>query len=198
MRLVPTPLAGVLVLEPTVYRDDRGTFVELFRDDRLADLDPALGLPTTFRQWNRSRSTAGVLRGLHYQRARPQGKLISVTQGAVYDVAVDVRRGSPTFGRWAGVTLDAESGRQLWIPAGFAHGFCVLGDEAADVVYACTDRYDPTSESGVAWDDPMLAIEWPVSAPRVSARDAQLPYLTDDRDDLPRYDDAGAAAAASR
>lgn len=185
MHVVPTALPGVLLLEPTVHRDERGHFVELAHADRLA----ALGLPTTFRQLNRSHSGRDVLRGLHYQWRRPQGKLVSVAQGAIWDVAVDVRRGSPTFGRWVGVELDAASGRQLWIPPGFAHGFCVRS-ATADVIYQCTETYDPGGEAGVAWDDPALAIGWPVANPILSAKDRVQPPLDARRADLPAYEAA--------
>lgn len=199
MRITPTPLPGVFLLEPAVHRDDRGSFTELFRVDHLAaEAGRHPGLPSAFAQWNRSRSAPGVLRGLHYQLARPQGKLISVVRGAIYDVAVDVRRDSPTFGGWTGATLDADSARQLWVPPGFAHGFCVLGDEPADVVYGCTALYDQASESGVRWDDPSLGISWPVPSPRVSARDARLPLLDPARPDLPACAGGDAPALVAR
>jgi dTDP-4-dehydrorhamnose 3,5-epimerase len=187
MRVTPTALPGVLLVEPTVHRDPRGFFLELAHTDRYA----AAGMPATFAQVNQSRSSRGVLRGLHFQVRRPQGKLVSVTRGVIWDVAVDVRRGSPTFGRWVGETLDADAPRQLWIPPGFAHGFCVLSDEA-DVVYQCTDVYDPGHESGLAWDDPTVAIAWPLRAPLLSAKDALNPGLDPAREDLPLFGHAPA------
>jgi dTDP-4-dehydrorhamnose 3,5-epimerase len=174
MKVIETELPGVLILEPRVFRDDRGYFVETWNASRYAEA----GLPERFVQDNLSYSTRGVLRGLHYQHPRAQGKLVSVLQGAVYDVAVDIRRGAPTFGRWVGVELSAENGRQLYVPEGFAHGFAVLGDEAL-FVYKCTAPYDPAGEGSILWDDPDLGIAWPLATPRLSGKDAAAPRLRD-------------------
>ncbi|WP_321953787.1 dTDP-4-dehydrorhamnose 3,5-epimerase [Burkholderia cenocepacia] len=167
-RVIETPLPGVLVIEPGVFGDARGFFVESFRASWLRDA----GVDATFVQDNQSRSRRGVLRGLHYQRVNPQGKLVHAARGAVYDVAVDIRRGSPSFGRWFGALLDDVSHRMLWIPPGFAHGFCVLSDEA-DFAYKCTQYYDPDSDAGVCWDDPAIGIDWP---------DSGAPYQLSDKD----------------
>ena len=172
MNVQPTELPGVLVLEPKVFRDDRGQFLELWRLDRGRDA----GLPERFVQDNCSHSTRGVLRGLHYQHPTGQGKLVSAIRGRIFDVAADVRRGSPTFGRWVGVELDAESGRQLYIPPGFAHGFAVLGDDAI-VVYKCTEFYIHEEDRGIVWDDPTLAISWPLTDPALSPKDRAAPRL---------------------
>jgi dTDP-4-dehydrorhamnose 3,5-epimerase len=174
-----------------VFRDDRGSFVETRHQRRYHEA----GLPERFVQDNQSASVAGVLRGLHAQHRRPQGKLVRALSGAIFDVAVDIRRGSPTFGRWVGVELSDLNQRQLWVPGGFAHGFCVLG-EAAQVAYKCTDFYDASDEIGVVWDDPDLAIDWPIAAPRTSAKDAALPRLRDLAGRLPDYVPPGAAAVA--
>jgi dTDP-4-dehydrorhamnose 3,5-epimerase len=158
MRVLPTALPGVLVLEPKVFGDERGFFCEAFNQRAF---DEAIGQHVEFVQDNHSRSQRGVLRGLHYQLPpHAQGKLLRVVSGRVFDVAVDMRRGSATFGRWAGVELTASEARQLWVPAGIAHGFLVLSD-AADFLYKTTDYYTPTLEASVRWDDPHLAIEWP-------------------------------------
>lgn len=180
MNIQTTELPGVLIFEPKVFGDERGFFVETCRQ---AVLDQA-GLPP-FVQHNQSRSSRGVLRGLHYQMQQPQGKLVRVARGAVYDVAVDIRRGSPTFGRWVGVLLDDVSHRQFYVPPDFAHGFVVLS-EVADFVYLCTNYYHPASEAGIIWNDPDLAIAWPDSvrdAVLVSAKDAALPRLCDQTPD---------------
>ncbi len=179
MRAVDTALSGVRLLEPAVHRDDRGFFLESFRADRLA----ALGIGATFVQDNHSRSVARTLRGLHWQWRRPQAKLIRVIEGAIFDVAVDIRRGSPTFGRWIGVNLSADDFRQLYVPVGFAHGFCVLS-ATAQIEYKCSDYYDPAGEAGLPWDDPALGIEWPVQDPILSSRDAHHPRFAPDRSDL--------------
>ncbi|WP_175702219.1 dTDP-4-dehydrorhamnose 3,5-epimerase [Burkholderia ambifaria] len=175
-RVIETPLPGVLVIEPGVFGDARGFFVESFRESWLRDA----GVDATFVQDNQSRSRRGVLRGLHYQRVNPQGKLVHATRGTVYDVAVDIRRGSPSFGRWFGAQLDDISHRMLWIPPGFAHGFCVLSDEA-DFAYKCTQYYDPDSDAGVRWDDPAIGIDWPASgAPyQLSDKDRRQPPLAE-------------------
>ena len=182
MQVVPTKLPGVVIIEPDVHRDDRGFLVEAFHADRYR----RHGIAGPFVQDNQSRSAGGTLRGLHMQGRRPQGKLIRVVEGVIFDVAVDVRRGSPTFGRWVGVTLSAENFRQCYVPAGFAHGFCVVG-ETAQVIYKCTDVYDASSEIGIAWNDPSLAIDWPIREPLLSQRDAANPILADVMDRLPEY-----------
>lgn len=174
MNVVETELPGVLLVEPATYRDERGWFRESWHLDRYREA----GLPARFVQDNVSRSHRGVLRGLHYQEPQPQGKLVSVLEGEVFDVAVDIRRGSPTFGRWVGYALSAESGRQLYVPEGFAHGFVVLS-EVAVFAYRCTAYYRPEAEGTVRWDDPEVGIEWPVERPRLSARDAAAPALAE-------------------
>lgn len=174
MKRIDTELPGVVIIEPRVFRDERGYFVETWNQRRYAEL----GLPPEFVQDNLSYSTAGVLRGLHYQHPQAQGKLVSVLRGEVFDVAVDIRRGSPTFGRWVGVPLSAENGRQLYIPGGFAHGFAVTGKDAI-FSYKCTDFYDPASEGSILWDDPDIAIAWPVRDARLSPKDAAAPRLRD-------------------
>lgn len=170
MNVVSTDLPGVLILEPRCFGDARGFFMESF-NQRV--FDAAVGEHIEFVQDNHSRSTKHVLRGLHYQARQPQGKLVRVTRGAVFDVAVDVRKGSPSFGRWIGVVLSEDNRRQLWIPAGFAHGFLVLSDEV-DFLYKASDYYAPEHERTIAWNDPSIAIQWPISdvAPLVSTKDA--------------------------
>ncbi len=167
MTVTETRLPGVLLLEPRVFRDPRGFFLETWNADRYR----AAGIPGPFVQDNASRSARGVLRGLHVQNPNPQGKLVSVLDGAVFDVAVDVRAGSPTFGQWTGHELSAENGHQLWIPPGFAHGFVVLS-ESALFTYKCTDRYAPEHEFSIAWNDPEIGIAWPVVDPELSGKDA--------------------------
>jgi len=173
VEFVPTELPEVLILEPRVHRDERGFFLETYRADECARHN----IPA-FVQDNHSRSLGGTIRGLHLQTRRIQGKLIRVIEGEIYDVAVDVRRGSPTFGRWVGLTLSADNFRQCYIPPGFAHGFCVVSP-VAQVEYKCTDIYDPASEIGIAWDDPAIGIAWPVSSPILSDRDRRHPRLAD-------------------
>ena len=168
MKVRQTALLGLLVIEPVVHRDGRGFFLETFHAQRYADA----GVRGAFVQDNHSCSSRDTLRGLHLQVLRPQGKLIRVVQGEIWDVAVDVREGSSTYGRWVGETLSGDNFRQLWIPPGFAHGFCVLSD-VAHVEYKCTELYDPADELGIAYDDPTLAIDWPVKTPILSARDQQ-------------------------
>jgi dTDP-4-dehydrorhamnose 3,5-epimerase len=172
MNVIETRLAGVRIIEPKVFRDERGLFVESWNQDRYA----ALGVDLPFVQDNVSFSCQGVLRGLHYQQPTPQGKLITVLQGEVYDVAVDLRLGSPTFGEWVGIELPSESLRQLYVPVGFAHGF-VVTSETALVSYKCTNPYTPEHEGSLRWDDPEVGIEWPVRAPILSSRDAAAPLL---------------------
>ena len=168
MKVIATELPGVLILEPRVFGDDRGFFYESFN---ARTFNEATGLNREFVQDNHSRSQRGVLRGLHYQLQQPQGKLVRVVVGEVFDVSVDLRRSSPTFGRWIGVHLSAENKRQLWLPEGFAHGFLVLS-EYAEFLYKTTDYYAPAHERCIRWDDPRLAIDWPLdSAPQLSAKD---------------------------
>ena len=174
MKTIDVGLPGCLLFEPRVFGDSRGYFYESFNHDKLA----AHGLQPRFVQGNVSRSARGVLRGLHYQWPKPQGKFISVTEGEVYDVAVDIRRGSPTFGRHAAVILSAENKRQFWIPEGFAHGFAVLSEHAV-FNYLCTQTYDAAADAGIRWNDAALAIDWPVADPQLSAKDAQAPFLAD-------------------
>jgi dTDP-4-dehydrorhamnose 3,5-epimerase len=171
MQKVTTPIDGVLILEPKVFGDQRGFFFESFNARRFEELS---GLRTGFVQDNHSRSTRGVLRGLHYQIRQPQGKLVRVVAGEVFDVAVDLRKSSATFGQWYGHRLSAENKLQLWIPAGFAHGFVVLS-ESADFLYKTTDYWAPEHERCIAWNDPELAIDWQLggTTPQVSAKDAQ-------------------------
>ena len=157
MKIIKTHLPGVIVIEPKVFGDKRGFFLETFRQDILQQA----GINVPFVQDNHSRSSQGVLRGLHYQLTQTQGKLVRVTSGSVFDVAVDVRHGSPTFGQWFGTQLDEESMRMMYVPPGYAHGFVVLS-ETADFLYKCTDYYHPESEQGIAWDDPDIGIEWPI------------------------------------
>jgi dTDP-4-dehydrorhamnose 3,5-epimerase len=176
MNVEHTAIDGVLILQPKVFGDQRGFFMESFNQQRF---DEAVGMPTAFVQDNHSRSTKGVLRGLHFQLApHAQGKLVRVTGGSVFDVAVDIRRGSPTFGRWVGVELSGENHRQLWLPPGMAHGFVVTSD-SADFLYKTTGYYAPSAEGCIRWDDPDLAIAWPElgAAPTVSAKDAQGGFL---------------------
>jgi dTDP-4-dehydrorhamnose 3,5-epimerase len=176
MNIETTAIDGVLILQPKVFGDARGFFLESFNQ---AAFDAAVGHHVDFVQDNHSRSARGVLRGLHFQRgAKAQGKLVRVTAGAVFDVAVDIRPGSKTFGRWAGVELSGENHRQLWVPPGLAHGFLVLS-ETADFLYKTTEFYSPADEGAVRWDDPELAIAWPElgEAPKLSAKDAAAPSL---------------------
>ena len=168
MKFSETELPGVIVIEPDVHRDDRGFFLETFHARKYAD-GRILG---PFVQDNHSHSKQGTLRGLHAQVRKPQGKLVRAVAGEMYDVAVDIRRGSPCFGRWVGVTLSGANFRQLYIPPGFAHGFCVLSDEV-DVEYKCTDFYEPKDEITVLWNDPAIGIAWPVASPVLSKKDAE-------------------------
>jgi len=183
LKLVPTALPGCQVIEPAVFGDSRGFFYETWNAERFSEN----GLPTQFVQSNVSSSAKGVLRGLHYQWPRPQGKLVSVLQGEVYDVAVDIRRGSPTFGQWAAVVLSAENKKQFWIPEGFAHGFAVLSDTAL-FNYLCTDVYVKEADAGIRWNDADIAVDWPISAPVLSVKDETAPFLKDIAEDrLPVY-----------
>lgn len=166
MKIIPTKLDGVLIFEPRVFGDDRGFFMESWNADAFAKA----GLDLTFVQDNHSRSQKGVLRGLHFQNPAPQGKLVRVTRGAVFDVAVDLRRSSPTFGQWEGVELSASNHRMFYVPEGFAHGFLTIEDDT-DFLYKCTSPYAPQSEHSIAWDDPAIGIEWPL--------DGIMPVLSD-------------------
>lgn len=174
MNVMETKLDGVLIIEPKVFGDNRGFFQETWSQPKYE----AIGIKEPFVQDNLSYSTRGVLRGLHYQNPHSQGKLVSVVQGAVFDVAVDIRAGSPTFGQWAGVELSGENHRQFWIPAGFAHGFCVLSDTVY-FTYKCTDVYTPAAEGGIIWNDPDIGIQWPVKDAVLSDKDQVYPRLKD-------------------
>jgi dTDP-4-dehydrorhamnose 3,5-epimerase len=188
IKILETRLPGVLIVEPKVFRDDRGFFLESYNAARYAEA----GLPASFVQDNLSLSRRGVLRGLHYQHPAAQGKLVSVLRGEVYDVAVDIRRGSPTFGRWTGAVLSAANLRQMYVPPGFAHGFLVLSDEAL-FSYKCTEFYRPADEGSVLWNDPDLAIDWPLggASPLLAPKDAAAPRLVDmPAGRLPSYDRA--------
>jgi dTDP-4-dehydrorhamnose 3,5-epimerase len=182
MRFLSTELPGVLVIEPDVYRDSRGFFLESYHLQKYRDG----GIPLSFVQDNHSHSVRGTIRGLHAQHRRPQGKLLRVIEGKIFDVAVDIRRGSPTFRRWIGIDLSSDNFRQCYIPPGFAHGFAVLSS-SAQLEYKCTDYYDPTDELGVLWNDPEIGIAWPVENPILSAKDLAAPRLRDLIDKLPQY-----------
>lgn len=175
MNIVQTSLQGCLIIEPKVFGDKRGFFLETFHTSRYAEL---AGISLSFVQDNYSRSSKKVLRGLHFQKTKLQGKLVSVVRGEVYDVAVDIRKGSSTFGQWVGVILSEENKKQLWVPPGFAHGFVVLS-EVADFQYKCTDYYDPSDEGSILWNDPDLAISWPVENPILSDKDINANKLGD-------------------
>jgi dTDP-4-dehydrorhamnose 3,5-epimerase len=183
MKLIETDLPGCVVIEPAVHGDARGWFYESFHAEKYKNA----GLDLRVVQSNVSRSAHGVLRGLHYQWPNPQGKLVGVIAGEVYDVAVDIRVGSPTFGRWAAVILSADNKRQFWIPEGFAHGFAVLSDHAI-FSYHCTALYDRAADAAIRWNDADLAIDWPISAPLLSDKDAKAPFLREvPPERLPRY-----------
>jgi dTDP-4-dehydrorhamnose 3,5-epimerase len=185
MKIEKTSLPGVIILEPSIYGDSRGFFLETYREDLLYENN----INKRFVQDNHSRSKKGVLRGLHYQLQQPQGKLVRVARGKVYDVAVDVRLGSPTFAYWFGAILDDSSLRMMYIPPGFAHGFVVLS-EVADFIYKCTDYYHPQSEQGILWNDPEIGIEWPLMDVSVSEKDRKNKVLSSmGKDLLPRYDE---------
>ncbi|MDB4912570.1 MAG: rfbC [Gemmatimonadetes bacterium] len=185
MNVVRADVPDVLIIEPRVFRDARGFLYESFNRDTFAALRE-WGIPGGFVQENHSRSAAGVLRGLHYQLHHPQGKLLTCVSGRIFDVAVDIRRGSPTFRQFTATILDAAEPRYVWIPPGFAHGFCVMG-EGADVLYKCTDVYHPEDEHGILWSDPSIGIPWPVENPAVAAKDEAYAPLDDRREDLPVY-----------
>ena len=182
MRCIPSAIPEVLIVEPDVHRDHRGFFVETYHAEKYR----THGIAAVFVQDNHTRSVARTVRGLHMQRRRPQAKLIRVILGEIFDVAVDLRRGSPSFGRSVGVALSADNFKQCFIPIGFAHGFCVLTD-TAEGEYKCSDSYDPADEFGIAWNDPALAIAWPVSDPILSERDRHHPTLAEVADELPSY-----------
>jgi dTDP-4-dehydrorhamnose 3,5-epimerase len=175
MIVTETALPGVKIIEPKVHGDPRGFFIETFQAKRYAEL---AGIDLPFVQDNHSRSVRGVLRGLHAQRLRPQGKLVRCARGEVFDVAVDINPASPTFGTWVGVTLSDQNHRQFWVPPGYAHGFVVLS-EIADFEYKCTDYYDPSDEIGLIWNDPEVGIDWPIKNPLLSAKDQKLPTLAE-------------------
>jgi dTDP-4-dehydrorhamnose 3,5-epimerase len=185
LRVLETGLDGVVVIEPRVHGDDRGFFQESWKASSYGQH----GLPVSFQQANVSRSVKGVLRGLHYQYRQPQGKLVSVMEGRIFDVAVDIRRGSPSFGQWAGVELSAENHRQMYIPEGFAHGFLVLSSSAL-FHYHCTSEYSAEHDATIAWNDPEIAVKWPCEPECVSAKDSNAPLLRSvDKDHLPEYID---------
>ncbi|MDI3469979.1 MAG: dTDP-4-dehydrorhamnose 3,5-epimerase [Pseudolabrys sp.] len=181
MNIIETPIPGVMIVEPKIFGDTRGFFFELFRADRYSER----GISEPFIQDNISRSSAGVLRGLHLQNPRSQGKLVTVLRGRVLDVAVDVRTGSPTFGKHVAVELNDDNRRQFWIPRGFAHGFLVLS-ETADFFYKCDEAYSPADEITIRWNDPTIGIPWGIEKPSLSTRDANAPFLADVRG-LPKY-----------
>lgn len=173
MNVIPTKLAGVAIIEPKVFGDERGFFLETFQKKRYQQL---LNINLEFVQDNHSRSAQGVLRGLHFQKTKPQGKLVRVVSGEVFDVAVDINPASPTYGQYESVILTAQNKRQFWVPPGYAHGFAVLS-EFADFEYKCTDYYDPADEGSVLWNDPDVAIDWPLDNPMLSEKDANAPTL---------------------
>jgi dTDP-4-dehydrorhamnose 3,5-epimerase len=175
MQITDTPIPDLKIVQLNLHGDSRGFFVERFNAQKLGEA----GLPTEFVQDNHSRSAPGVLRGLHYQHAPAQGKLVGVTRGAVWDVAADVRPDSPTYGQWFGVELSDMNGKLLWMPPGFAHGFCVLGDEPADMLYKVTGLYNPAGEGGIRFDDPEIGVDWPIQNPLISARDTEQPSFAD-------------------
>ena len=175
MNIIKTQLRDCVIIEPKVFDDERGFFLETFQAERYADL---AGISLAFVQDNHSRSSKGVLRGLHFQKSKPQGKLVRVIRGEVYDVAVDIRSGSPTYGQWQSVILSEENKTQFWVPPGFAHGFVVLS-ETADFEYKCTDYYDPSDEGSLLWNDSDLNISWPIDNPRLTEKDANALLLAD-------------------
>ena len=184
MNILETSLKDVLIIEPDIFTDQRGFFMETFHQEKYREL----GMDVAFVQDNLSYSVRGTLRGLHYQHPHDQAKLIQVLTGRVFDVAVDIRPGSPTFGQWTGLELDSESRRQIYIPEGFAHGFCVMSERAI-VTYKCTDFYAPHDEGGIIWSDPYVGIHWPITDPVLSEKDSQYPLLKDiPPDRLPPYE----------
>jgi dTDP-4-dehydrorhamnose 3,5-epimerase len=175
MNVLDISITGLIIIEPSIFRDKRGYFVETYHQKKYSE---EMSIHKKFVQDNLSHSVQGTLRGLHYQLPHSQAKLINVVRGSIYDVVVDIRRESPTFGQWLGIQLSEEDMRQLYVPEGIAHGFCVLS-EIADVIYRCSDFYYPENEGGVFWNDPDLGIEWPVENPILSEKDRQLPHLKD-------------------
>jgi dTDP-4-dehydrorhamnose 3,5-epimerase len=175
MKVISTKLAGVVIIEPVVYKDARGFFLEVFHQRRYAD---AAGISSPFVQDNRSRSVKNTLRGLHFQQKKPQGKFVHATAGEIYDVVVDIQKTSPTFGQWVSVVLSGENFQQLYVPPGYAHGFCVLS-ASADVEYKCTEFYDPALETSLLWNDPALHIDWPIKTPILSKKDSEGKLLKD-------------------
>ena len=175
MKVIHSKLKGCVIIEPQVFGDERGFFLETFQAARY---EQEAGIDLAFVQDNHSRSARGVLRGLHFQKTKPQGKLVRVVRGEVYDVAVDIRKGSPTFGEWEGVILSEDNKKQFWVPPGFAHGFVVLSD-TADFEYKCTDYYDPSDEGSILWSDPDLDISWPIANPVLSSKDESAKRLVD-------------------
>ena len=175
MKISHSKLKGCVIIEPRVFGDERGFFLETFQAVRY-EQEAGINLP--FVQDNHSRSAKGVLRGLHFQKTKPQGKLVRVVRGQVYDVALDIRKGSATFGEWEGVLLSEDNKKQFWVPPGFAHGFVVLSD-TADFEYKCTDYYDPSDEGGILWSDPDLGIPWPIANPVLSTKDESAKRLVD-------------------
>jgi dTDP-4-dehydrorhamnose 3,5-epimerase len=180
MNIIPTAIPEIIVIEPQIFTDSRGHFQETYQEQKYREA----GIPKPFVQDNQSFSIAKVLRGLHFQLRHPQGKLVRVTRGEVFDVAVDIRRNSPTFGQWHGEILSAENHRQMYIPENFAHGFCVLSD-SAEFLYKCTDFYHPGDEVGLIWNDAKIAVQWPIQDPLLSEKDAKLPTLAAVMDVLP-------------
>jgi len=175
MKVIHSKLKGCVIIEPQVFGDERGFFLETFQASRY---EQEAGIDLAFVQDNHSRSASRVLRGLHFQKTKPQGKLVRVVRGEVYDVALDIRKGSPTFGEWEGVILSEDNKKQFWVPPGFAHGFVVLSD-TADFEYKCTDYYDPSDEGSILWSDPDLDISWPIANPVLSAKDQSAKRLVD-------------------
>jgi dTDP-4-dehydrorhamnose 3,5-epimerase len=186
MQILECKLAGLKIIQLKVHGDSRGFFVERFNQDSFK----AAGLPTQFVQDNHSRSAPGILRGLHYQHTPAQGKLVGVTSGRVLDIAVDIRPDSPTFGQYQAEELSDENGKLFWIPAGFAHGFCVLGDKPADMLYKVTGLYNPAGEGGIKYDDPEIGVKWPVGSPQISTRDQNLPSWKDYCANPPKWEKA--------
>jgi dTDP-4-dehydrorhamnose 3,5-epimerase len=175
MYFTPSPtLPEIIIIEPELFQDDRGYFTEMYHRAKFENA----GIKENFVQDNRSHSRQGTIRGLHYQLGRPQGKLIWTLSGKVFDVAVDIRRKSPTFGKWLGIMLSSENKKSVYIPPNFAHGFCVLSEEA-EIFYKCTEFYSPENERTIRWDDPELAIEWPIENPILSDKDAKAPFFND-------------------
>ncbi len=186
MRIIDTPLQGIILIEPDLHVDPRGSFLELYHTDKYAKA----GLPSRFVQDNFSQSVHGVLRGLHYQRRHPQGKLVMAVEGKIFDVAVDIRQDSSSVGQWYGIELSADNKRQLYIPPGFAHGYCVLS-KTASVMYKCTDFYFPDDEGGIIWNDPEIDIAWPITTPLLSPKDQRHATLAQSGLPLPTSRERG-------